>query len=378
MIPRQLATAAAVAAVVLLTSVAIPAADNLRLPVLAPVTGVLSIEGTSQRNGAMLALEHVPGGVAVDHPFFDTGSSPQVAVQAFQKAMRGGTPVAVSASIFGPEMLAMMPLAKERGVPLITVSGTGKITRMGNPWVFRFFPSDAVVKKAQARYTVNELGKHRIALVYQTTAYGQSGRKYLKAAFDRLGVEVVFEEGLDVSVRDFLPVLTKIADSGADAIVLQLHSGPTARFVKQAASSGSRLPIVAGSAMHQPSTAKLLEPAELEGVCAESGSSPVSEDTPRMAAFTKAYRTAFDAEPDAFAAGQYDGINMVLKAIAAGAHTPDAVRRYLASTTYRGVAMTYRSDGHGDMAHDAVIVCYDGKTRTPAVMKRYHDIDGAL
>jgi branched-chain amino acid transport system substrate-binding protein len=33
--------------------------------------------------------------------------------------------------------------------------------------------------------------------------------------------------------------------------------------------------------------------------------------------------------------------------------------------------MDYRNDGTGNMAHYAIIVCYDGASRTPAIVKRY-------
>jgi branched-chain amino acid transport system substrate-binding protein len=33
--------------------------------------------------------------------------------------------------------------------------------------------------------------------------------------------------------------------------------------------------------------------------------------------------------------------------------------------------MTYKSDGHGNMAHSAVIVCFDGTSRVPAVVRHY-------
>ena len=33
--------------------------------------------------------------------------------------------------------------------------------------------------------------------------------------------------------------------------------------------------------------------------------------------------------------------------------------------------MTYRSDGKGNMAHSASIVCYDGSSRVPSIVKRY-------
>jgi len=353
-------------------------AEAVRLPILAPTSGILALEGASQRDGALLALKHAPNGIAVERLVLDTGSSPQRAVQAFEKAMRGSLPVAISAPIFGPEMLAIMPLAKERKVPLVTISGTAKITELGNPYVFRFFPGDAVVKTAQARYTVEELKRRRVALVYQTTAYGQSGRRHLRANFAKLGAKIVLDEGLSPRVKDMTSVLLKLRRAGADVLVLQLHSGPTALIVKQAAGLKLGLPIVAGSAMHQPSTAALLEPAALKGVCAESGSSPVSGGGARMRGFAKAFRTQFGRAPDAFAAAQYDGVTMVLQAVANGARTPAAVRKALAGGRHDGIAMTYKSDGKGNMAHDAVIVCYDGKTRLPAIVKRYHNVDGAL
>ncbi|MGE0724523.1 MAG: ABC transporter substrate-binding protein [Alphaproteobacteria bacterium] len=347
------------------------------IPLLVPLTGFLSLEGASQRNGALLAIEHAPAGLAVRSEVIDTATSPEAAVNAFARALRAGPATAVVAPMLGTQMLALLPLALESGVPLVTVSGTAEITERGNPWVFRFFPGDSVVKAAQARYVVEQLGKRRIALVYQTTAYGQSGRRHLRATFDRLGAEVVVEDGLAPTVRDMAPVLTKVRAANPDAIVLQLHADPTARFVRQAAAFAVGIPIVAGSAMHQPATAALLEPAELAGVCAESGSAPAAGGSPAIERWTAAYRARFGAEPDAFALGQYDGTTMVLQAVAAGAHGPEAVRRALAEGRHEGLAMTYRSDGRGNMAHHAVILCYDGTSRVPAVVRRYENIGAA-
>ena len=51
--------------------------------------------------------------------------------------------------------------------------------------------------------------------------------------------------------------------------------------------------------------------------------------------------------------------------------TPKAVRDRLASDTYHGVVTTYRSDGKGNMAHEAEIVCFDGTDRIPKPAARY-------
>lgn len=354
------------------------AAEPVAVPVLVPLTGFLALEGASQRNGALLALSQAPAGLAVRANVIDTGAAPEGAVNALERALSDGPVPAVAASMLGSQMLAMLPLAKEYGVPLLTVSGTAAVTQQGNPWVFRFFPGDDVTKTAHARYVAQELAAKRPAVIYQTTAYGQSGFKHLTDQFAALGVQPVFAEGVEPAAKDLSPVIAKALAAEPDVLVLHLHAAPTALFIRQAAALGAKPPIVAGSAMHQPATAALLNPGELKGVCAETASSPISADTPAQAAFVDAYRAAFNTEPDAFALGQYDAVKMALAAMAKGAKTPDQVRQALSAERYDGLAMSYRSNGKGDMAHSALIVCYDGESRTPKVVKRYDDVTGAL
>jgi branched-chain amino acid transport system substrate-binding protein len=357
----------------------LPAATPLRaadatIPILVPITGFLSLEGTSQRNGAVLAIRNAPAGVTVKYEISDTGVAPEVAVNALERALGRGRVSAVVASMLGTQMLAMLPVALEQKVPLVTVSGTAAITERGNPYVFRFFPGDAVVKAAHVRYAAEELRARKLAVIYQTTAYGQSGRQHIADNARRHGLEIVFEEGIETQVRDMSPVLGKARAANPDVLLLHLHAPSTALVIRQAAATSFAAPIVAGSAMHQPPTAALLEPAELKGVCAETNASPVSGGDPAVDRFLEQYRREFGSEPDGFALGQYDGTMMVLEAVARGAQGPAEITRVLNSGIHRGLAMTYKSDGRGNMAHSAQIVCYDGQTRIPRVVKRYDDI----
>ena len=115
----------------LLLAVALAApvhAQEMRIPVLVPLTGVLALEGTSQRNGALLAISHPPEGVTARAEVADTGAAPELAVTALEKALDPGTPIAVVASMFGPQILAMLPIGAERKVPLITISGSVAVT----------------------------------------------------------------------------------------------------------------------------------------------------------------------------------------------------------------------------------------------------------
>ena len=106
-------------------TLALPAAKPLaaaeaNIPILVPITGFLSLEGTSQRNGALLALRNAPSGVTVVHEVSDTGVAPEVAVNALERALGRGKVTAVVASMLGTQMLAMLPIALEQKVPLVT------------------------------------------------------------------------------------------------------------------------------------------------------------------------------------------------------------------------------------------------------------------
>jgi branched-chain amino acid transport system substrate-binding protein len=218
------------------------------------------------------------------------------------------------------------------------------------------------------------LGKKKPALLYQTNAYGQSGREVLKGAAQDLGAPIVFEEGLEVSLKDMLPVLTKVRNSGADILFTRVHGGPTALILKQARAMGLNIPIIASSAMSQQSTAALVEPAELENVCAETTPAPLYDERAPVQEFRAAYLKEFKLEPDSYALSQYDGIMMVLEAMKNGAKTSEDIRKYLATTTYQGLAGEYKSDGTGNMVNSAVIICYDGKSRNPKQVKRYESV----
>jgi branched-chain amino acid transport system substrate-binding protein len=347
-------------------------AADAYLPIVMPITGFLSVEGGSQRNGAVMAFENAPSGVTAKYPVFDTGTSATGAATAIDQALSGGDAIAAATSVFGTEMVAMVPVATEYKVPLLTISGLAQLTESDNPYVYRFLPNDREIKVAHARYVVEVLKKTKPALVGDTTAYGQGGFKLLQENFAKLGVKPVFEDSsIAPDTKDMAPLLTKIREAGADSIVVHTVGAPMTLIVKQARAAGIDLPIINGSSIVEPTATALFEPAELAGVCAETPSAPEARSTPKMKEWADAYKKRFGQEPDGLALGQYDGVMMALTMVAQGAKTADELRAALDKASYEGVAMTYKSNGKGDMAHDADIVCWDGSSRIPAIAKHY-------
>jgi branched-chain amino acid transport system substrate-binding protein len=332
----------------------VASAADAYLPIVMPITGFLSVEGGSQRNGAVMALEQAPGGMKVDFPVFDTGTSATGAATALDKALSSQKAIAAAVTVFGTEMVAMMPIAAEYKIPLLTISGLAKITESGNPYIFRFLPNDREIKVAHARYIVEVMKKTKIALISDTTAYGQGGFTLLQEDFVKLGAKPVFEDNsIAPDTKDMSPLLAKVKASGADVIALHSVATPMTLITKQLKSSGLNIPIVNSSSIVEPTATALFEPAELAGVCAETPSAPEARPTPAIKAWAD------------------DGVMMALTLMAHGVKTPEDLRAALQKETYQGVAMTYKSNGHGDLSHDADIVCWDGTSRIPKIVGHY-------
>jgi len=347
-------------------------AAEVYLPIVMPITGFLSVEGASQRNGAVMAIEDAPKGAAIKYEIFDTGTSATGAATALERALNSGNAVAVPSTVFGTEMVAMAPIAKEYKVPLLTISGLTKLTHSGNPYIFRFLPNDGEIKVAQVRYAIEELGKKKPALITDNTAYGQGGRGHMEEILAKMGVDIAYQEEIAFNQHDMSPLVDKIKRSGADVIFLHMVSHPMALIVKQARALGVDLPIVTSSSMVAPSATALVEPSDLAGVCGETPSAPEAGGTPKIEEWANRFRKRFGVEPDGLALAQYDGVAMAIDLIVKNnVTTAEEMRAALDSGVYEGVAKTYKSNGNGDMAHDADVVCYDGSSRIPTVARHY-------
>ena len=55
-------------------------AKETYIPILVPITGFLSLEGTAQRNGAILALDEAPSNLKIKYEVSDTSTSPELSL----------------------------------------------------------------------------------------------------------------------------------------------------------------------------------------------------------------------------------------------------------------------------------------------------------
>lgn len=329
------------------------------------LTTDFALAGIQQKGGIELAVQDVnaAGGVPglgnnrkVEIAFGDNAMSPTTAINALNRIL-SDKPVAVMLSVRGTHVLPQLPLLQKAKVAGLTLSGTVKVTRQNNPYVFRFYPHDGINKPALTRFIVEKLQKKRVGVFFSAEDYGASGRDETVKTLKELGLEPVAVESHQPTDKEFSAQLDKFRAARADIIVLQTFQAPSALILKQARQLGLNIPFALSSQSIAGSALKLVEPADIEGDYAETAVlDPMFSSAPAVQEWTQKFEKRFGFTPDYQALLDYDATRMLLKAIEVYGPDPAAISSGLRKLKYQGLATTYQSDEEGNTSHEVSIV----------------------
>jgi branched-chain amino acid transport system substrate-binding protein len=109
----------------------------------------------------------------------------------------------------------------ERKVPWIgPASGSLHWITPPEKYLFTVYPLYYLEAKALCRYSIETLGKKRIAIAYQNDDYGKNGLKGAREELARHGLKLVAEIPVELKDTDMKPHVMKMRKSNADAVLL--------------------------------------------------------------------------------------------------------------------------------------------------------------
>lgn len=349
---------------------------EVKVGVIGSMTSGLAALGQRQINSAVLAAEewNAKGGIngeTIKLIIEDSGKSTTQAMTALDRVL-GKNVSAILGPIYSFQLFAMFPEVKKEKIPMLSTSGTRKLTQMDNPWYFRLYPHDGITKRAVTLFTVEQLKSKRPAIMAVTTEYGKSGEEIITDVLKGKGitpVAVTWHEKVD---KDMTGQLQKIKRANPDAIISQAHPSDTAVLLKQQYDLGIKVPHVASSAASMPTVHKLVG-AGMEGVYVEAAALPNFDPEPKVQAWTKKYEEKFKTKPDSFAILYYDTANFLFEAIKAVGPDRAKIRGWLEKNGYQGLAGQYKFDREHNGAYFAIIVQYHMKDdkAVPTLIKKY-------
>ena len=353
--------AVGVAAPYVIGSAARAQGATIKIGMCAPITGPAAEAGKYATGGAKLAVEAInkAGGVLgkqIELIIEDDQTTNPGIVLAFSKLAAQPDIVAFLGSIRSTQVHAMAPDVMKLGKPVMFGGTDPNLTKLGNPWLFRFRPNDSYSGRVIAEYGVKTLGKKKWAVLHSTDAFGTAGGKALTEALGKLDATIAIDQGYANQSQDFTPVVLAIKQSGADVLGSYFtFENDLGIFARQLRQLGVNIPWVGSPSIVNVTALKLAGPA-LHGTY---GVADYAEDSSEGSKkFGKLYRDAFKVAPDNQSSWPYDAVTVLAAAInKAGTTDPLKVREAIVSIKkFPGAEGEYNFDDKGDGLHGYNIV----------------------
>ena len=224
------------------------AAEPIRIGSVLSVTGPAAFLGEPELKTLQIYVDktNAEGGLLgrpVELVTYDDGSEAARA-NSFTKRLieEDKVDVILGGTTTGATM-AMYPLVERAEIPFISLAGGVVIVEPVKKWMFKVAHNDRMA--AQRVFAdAKKRGITKIALLSETSGFGQSGRKETLAEAPKAGIEIVADETYGPKDTDVTAQLAKIrAIDGVQAIlVFGLGEGP-AIVTKNIAQLGIKLPV---------------------------------------------------------------------------------------------------------------------------------------
>jgi len=357
------------AAVTLLFSSNVLAADPIKIGALFAVTGPAAFLGEPERNSAKMVVDEInkAGGVKgrkLELVVYDTAGDATKAVQLATRLIKDDKVVAIIGPSTTGETMAVIPVAEKEQIPLISCSAGSKITDPVKKWVFKTAQNDSLAVGRIYEY----LQKNRqtnVAILTVSDGFGSSGREQLKGQAARYGITIVSDDTYGPKDTDMTAQLTKIRGTQAQAVICWGTNPGPAVIARNAHQLGVKTPLFMS---HGVSSKKFIELAgdSAEGIKLPSGKVVVADLLPNsdsqkksLMAFVKDYQNHYKAEGDHFGGHAWDAVMLIRSAVENGAYTPAAIRDQLEKTKqFHGIGgtFTYSAQDHAGLGRDAFVL----------------------
>ena len=330
--------------------------EIIKIGAILPLTGDFASYGEGFKNTIALAIENSGLKDRVQLIIEDDGScAPNQDINATQKLVSIDKVKAIIGPICSSAFLSVLPITEKNKVVLISYGATSKSISGAGKYAFRVISSDADKAIAIANTAYNASYK-KAALLYDSSNDQFIQQKDdAKGEYIKLGGQIVADESFQTGNKDFRSQLTKIKNSGAEAIFLGVF--PTTQGVlvlKQAKELGIKAQLISlTSETGAPDFIKLA------GNLTENLIFPynVTPTNKEYTDFINSYKTKFGKESVTYAAESYDTAMLIIKGMAKSNGTPDDIKNeiYKLGQNYYGASGIINFKLNGDVDKPAII-----------------------
>ena len=365
------------------TSAPAASTEDIKVAILAPLSGPVPTFGVSTRDGALLAIEewNAKGGVLgrkIVPVVEDSQCTPDPALNAAKKVVEQDKVKFIIGEVCSKATIPVADYANSKKViqitptstnPSVTVDSNGKV----KDYIFRACFIDPFQGQVGAKFALDTLkAKTAFIMLDQSNDYVKGLAEYFEKSFTAGGGTIVGKETYTSKDTDFSAILAKVADAKPDVIYLPDYYNIVNLAAKQAKEKGITAPFMGGDGWDSP---------DLDLKAADGGfyTNHYSPDDTRaeVQGFVKSYGSKYKDDkqqakvPDALAALAYDATNILLQGITEAKTADDtaAVRDALAKISFSGISgkITYDQD-HNPVKSATILQVKDNKVSFNSVV----------
>ena len=327
--------------------------DTITIGASLPMTGSVALNGEMILEGIQMAVDECneAGGIDGKEVVIDAQddqAEPNQAASVANMMSADEKIVAIIGSLKSSCTLAAAPIYEEAGVVALSPdSSSPEVTNAGE-YIFRIKNSDVVLAQTMAKGAISD-GHTKFAILYENNDYGAGVLEQSQIAIEEAGCEIVCTESILTGEQtDFSSIISKIRESGADAILMGVDYNESGLVMKQMKDAGLDLPRYATDGLFTDAF------IEVGGEAADGttvlSSFITSDQSENVQNFIKKYQEKYDGEmPSIFQAEGYDCGKIVIEAIENAGTDRKAIRDYMATMSYQGVTGDCTFDENGDV-----------------------------
>lgn len=332
---------AILAALGLATGFAMPAnAEDIKVGLLLPYSGVYAALGNDIEAGFALGLEHFGGETSATFEIVkeDTEVKPPVALGKAKKLILQDEVDVIAGIVSSGVLAAVRDMVHGAGVPLI-VANAGNDEATGDqcsPFITRMSFSNGQVNRPIGKWMA-EQGIKKVYTLAPDYAAGRQMIDAFTASFTAAGGEIVGQEFTPFQkTQDFGPYLAQAKASGAEAVFVFYAGGEAISFVKQYDSFGlkAELPLYGSGFLTSALYVEAEGPAA-EGVITALHYVPTL-DNPANIAFAEAFKAKTGRVPSEYAVQGYDSARALIEATKTGAMDRASLANALRGVAFEG------------------------------------------
>ena len=235
------------------------------------------------------------GGWKIKYVTYDDGYEPARSGAVARRLAEDDKVFALAAAVGTATNMAVIPYANETKLAMVGPIG-GASAFFTEPNVFPLLPDYGWSAASNAQYALDALKLKKIALLWENDELGRSAKRGFDLYMASQKATPAEELSFEVTTTDFSPQIRRVANSGAEAIILFGSNANLASALKAADRQGLKAQWFAPFFTADPSTVKLVGPL-LNGVLFSSWLLPVTGDSPEVKAYRDAVTKYFPTDP---------------------------------------------------------------------------------